>query len=167
MGASKIDTLLKSNDLVTLKKLIDQAVLLYSDAKLPSNPKEHDLIIIDNEYEVKSLFEFYDGQWNDKVDKRIAKLLENDKGTTYGNLFNYKINAKEFDPYTSDNFKHSDTSISKVVVKIIDANNSETAINQALSKLMHKEMIDAKDVINLQVTNLDSNPCKIILSYKN
>jgi len=169
-GFSKVNQLLEKNDIATLKKLINETKIVDNENLIPREVKEHALIIIDNEYEVKSLFEFHDGQWNDKVNKTISKLLENESGTTYGNLFNYKVNAKEFNPYESDNFKYSssnDTSkLTQIVVKILDANNTESAINQRLQKFLKQEGMGANAIISVQYLQMDKNPCKIILSYQ-
>ncbi|MEA2028411.1 MAG: hypothetical protein U9N49_05500 [Campylobacterota bacterium] len=170
-GFSKIDQLIKKNDIATLKTLIDATKIVDNENLIPREVKEHALIIIDNEYEVKSLFEFHDGQWNDKVNKTISKLLENEHGTTYGNLFNYKVNAKEFNPYESDNFKYSSTTnetskLTQIVVKILDANNTESAINKRLQKFLKQEGMGANAIISVQFLQMDQNPCKIILSYQ-
>lgn len=165
-GVSQIDTLLGEKNFQEIKKIIDNTQLIYDETKLPNNAKMGDFIIIENEYGVKSFFEFYDGQWNDKVDPTIAKILENDSGTTYGNLFNYKVDATEFNPYESDNFKYTQETTSRVKIKILNSLNNEFEINNILSKFLKNEHIDGNEIINIQIEDLDKKNSKIIVIYK-
>jgi len=163
---SQIDKLVKDGDIETLKKLIKKTKIIDNEIELPLRVKEHDLIIIDNEYEVKSLFEFHDGRWNDKVYKIVAKLLENDSGTTYGNLFNYKVNAKEFKPYESDDFKYGSDESKMLIVKIIKSLNNEKSINKNISEFLKENLIDASTILNIQFFDMDKIKCKIIITYR-
>lgn len=168
LGESQIDKLLQNGNLNKLKTLIDNTKIIDNENQLPSSPKENDLIIIDNEYEVKSLFEYHDNQWNDKVNKTIAKLLNNDTGTTYGNLFNYKVNSKDFNPYESDDFKYNtQEESSKVHIVFINSINKQNNINKKVTSYLQENMIGVNQIINIQITKTDKPNCQIILIYKN
>ena len=165
-ASESIDKLLEVKDYQSIKKLINSTKIVDNEMQIPENPQDWDLIILDNEYEVKQLFQFYNGEWHEKVTKELAQLLGNEQGTTYGNLFNYKVNTKEFNPYESDSFKNIEVATS-VVVKIINSSNSEVQINENLTSFLQKEVIDPNSIINIQIMNINKPNCKIVITYKN
>ncbi|KIM09419.1 MAG: hypothetical protein KU28_02055 [Sulfurovum sp. PC08-66] len=165
-GASYIDKLVENNDTIKLKELIAKTQTVEHDTDLPRNPKEHDLIIVENEYEVKTLFEFHDAQWSEKSNPHLAILLGNHQGTTYGNLFNYKVNAKEFDPYTKEDFKYTQETKSSVKLKILSSSNNEEDINEAIKTIIFQERIDVNAIISIQILQLNVTKCNIALSYR-
>jgi len=166
-GGSQIDQLLENNDTVILKKLIDTTQTIQNAQQFPRGAREGALIIIENEYGVKSFYEFHDGQWNEKEGSLIAGLLGNDSGTTYGNLFNYKVNAKEFNHYESDNFKYKSLDQkSKILLKIIPSKYSEEAINNNIAKFMENNRLKAEEIITIQLLQTDTENCHIVLSYR-
>lgn len=165
-GSSQIDKLLQSNNVNELKTIIQATKVIHSEHNLPSNPKENELIILENDYGIKSLFEYNEGQWNDKVDSTIAKLLQNDKGTTYKNLFNYKVDAAEFNPYESDNFKYNENVKQNVKIVFINSVNKSNEINKNLNSFLDENKINTNQIINIQLNNLEQQNCQIVLIYK-
>ncbi len=165
-ASSKIDLLIEKKEFEKIADLISETKIIYSDTNLPDNSNDGDLIIISNEYEIKQFFEFYNGIWNEKVTEEIAKLLGNDSGTTYGNLFNYKVNSKEFNAYETDDFKYEKSEVSSVVVKIINSKNSEYDINNNINIYLKEHTIDIDNIINIQISDTNLKNCKIIIIYE-
>ena len=167
---SRIDALVKSKDLQTLSKLIKETKIVENEMQIPDNSKNNDLIIIENEYDVKVLFEYLNGTWDEKGGKEIAEIL-NDQKSTYMHLFNYQVSDKAFDPYISDkeSVKITDEE-KKVVVKILESKFNDKAINSTIKVYSQKNLIAADDVINIQVVNIktvgNETSCNLIFSYK-
>ena len=140
-SSSKIDDLVANKNIQELAKLIKNAKVINNEINLPDYPKENDLIIIENEYDVKVLFEYVNGQWDEKSNKTIADVL-NDQKSTYMHLFNYKVNSKDFDPYVSDKDSLKVTESSKrVLSKIITSNFNDTAINSIIKTFLEKHLV--------------------------
>lgn len=167
---SKIDKLVKEKDFQTLTKLIKETKIVENEMQIPLESKDNDLIIIENEYDVKVLFEYLNGNWNEKTGTEIAAIL-NDQKSTYMHLFNYKVNDKAFDPYVSDkeSVKVTDED-KKVYVKILDSKFNDKAINSTIKVFTQKQLIPTDDIINIQIVNIHSKGeetnCQIIFTYK-
>ena len=169
---SNIDKLLQENNIEVLSKLIKETKIIEDEANLPNNPKEHDLIIIENEYDVKVLFEFLNNTWSEKSGKEIANIL-NDQKSTYMHLFNYKVSGKDFDKYVSDKDSekvYDDGTEKKLEVKILSSKFSEKAIKSTIKVYSQTQLIGANDIINIQIVNIREEAgqtnCDIIFSYK-
>lgn len=163
-GDSKIQGLVKEEKFAQIFKLIKFTPTLSNEEELPDNPKTNDLVIIENEYDVKILYEFFDGQWNEIDGKKIAQILQGDSKSTFHHLFNYKINAKEFNPYVSDNFKVS-TETQSIKVKLLKVKFDEKAINKKISDFIAKNEISGDDIINIQILKEDDT-CTVVISYR-
>lgn len=167
---SRIDTLVKQKDIKTLVKLIKETKVVENEMQIPHDSKDYDLIIIENEYDVKVLFEYLNGTWDEKSGKEIASIL-NDQKSTYMHLFNYTVSDKAFDPYVSDkdSVKISDEE-KKVIVKILESKFNDKAINSTIKVFSQKNLIAADDVINIQVVNIQTKNgetnCNLIFTYK-
>jgi len=167
---SNLDKLVKENNIQELSRLIKNTKVIEDDTQIPDNPKDNDLIIMENEYDVKILFEYLNNEWNEKSGALIADVL-NDQKSTYIHLFNYKVSNKDFNPYVSDkeSVKVSNED-KKVVVKILKSKFNDKAINSTIKVYSQKHLIGAEDVINIQVVNIKENvneiSCNLIFSYK-
>lgn len=169
-NSSNLDNLVKNNDIKTLVKLIKNTKVIDDESLLPDNPKNDDLVIMENEYDVKILFEYLNGEWNEKSGKLIADIL-NDQKSTYMHLFNYKVSNKDFNPYVSDKESLKVTEdAKKVVVKILESKFNDTAINSTIKVYSQKHLVAPDDIINVQITNIktfeDKTNCNIIFVYK-
>lgn len=169
---SKLDILVKNKNIDEITKLIKNTKIIEDDSLIPDNPKNDDLVIMENEYDVKILFEFFDGSWNEKSGKLIADIL-NDQKSTYMHLFNYKVSGKDFNKYISDKDSvkvYDDGSVKKVVVKILTSKFNDTAINSTLKVYSQTHLVEANDIINIQIVNIQKEEkqtnCNIIFSYK-
>jgi hypothetical protein len=166
-SASIVDDLLQRRDVSAIKRVIGAAQVIDDERELPDRPQEGDCIIMENDYDIKLLYEYHDGQWNEKVDPLIAKLLENDRGTTYKNLFNYKLNASAFDPYISDNFKHTSTaSQQRIGIKMLYTDCSEKDMSDRINAYLQTAHIDTNQIINIEISGAEKKQCRIIVIYK-
>lgn len=167
---SRLDALTKTKDFESLKALIKDTKIIETEAELPDNPKDNDLIIMENEYDVKILFEYLNGTWDEKGGKEIAAIL-NDQKSTYMHLFNYQVNDKAFNPYVSDkeSVKVLDEE-KRVVVKILESKFNDKAINSTIKVYSQKNLITADDIINIQIVNIQTKDsvtsCNLIFIYK-
>lgn len=168
-ATSKIDELVKAENVKELVPLIKNTKIIEDETQLPDYPKENELIIIENEYDIKILFEYVNGEWSEKGGKLVADIL-NDQKSTYMHLFNYKVSNKDFNPYVSDKdtLKTTDTD-KKISLKFIESKFNEKAINSNIKLFMQKNLLEADEIINIQIIpNLgtEQTNCKIILTYK-
>lgn len=163
---SIVDELIEKKDFQTLQKTIDNTKVLQNENQIPLDSKENDLIVIEDDYGIKILYEFYDGQWQDKSNPTIAKILKNDKGTTFKNLFNYKVDATEFNPYESDTFKYEEEKKTTIAVKFINSLNKEDNINKNIANFLEEKQIASLQVINIQLLNTDRSDCTIVVIYR-
>lgn len=168
-GDSKIKELVDKEEFTQISQLLNSASTIADEANLPDNPKTNELIVVENEYDVKILYEFFDDQWNEIGSKEVAKLLQGDTKSTFHHMFNYKVDAKEFNPYVSDEFKvttanQEDRSIK---VKLLSVDFDEKTINESVSKYMAENEIPSDDIINIQILNIQENKnCTLIISHK-
>lgn len=164
-SSSKIDELVETNKIKELVTLIKETKIIGSETDLPDNPKNNELIIIENEYDIKVLFEYVDDTWSEKSGKLIAEIM-NDQKSTYMHLFNYKVSNKDFNPYTSDkeSLKTTETD-RKIEIKFLDSKFNEQAISSTVKVFTQKNLIAPDDIISIQIIP-EQTSCKIILSYK-
>ena len=168
-GDSKIKEFLEKNEVNQISQLIKSASSITDEADLPDNPKTNELVIVENEYDVKILFEFFDEQWNEISDAKIAEILQGDTKSTFHHMFNYKVDAKEFNPYVSDEFKEEtpSTNIQSLKVKLLRVDFDEKSINKSISEYTTENEILANDIINIQILNTKNDSvCNIVISYK-
>lgn len=155
---SLVDSLLEQKDLKQLNNYIQKAILIENDSQLPDNPKENQLLIVDNEYDVKILYEYYEGEWNEKTGPQIAQLLNGGNKTSFHHLFNFKLEKEDFNAYTSDE--------KLIHIEILKSSYQQDHLNQTIQGFMKQKNLKADDIITMQIQNISQKSCDIIIGYK-
>ena len=155
---SLVDSLHEKKDFKKLIEHINKATVIEDDNHLPDNPKENQLLIIDNEYDVKILYEYNDDEWNEKGSKEIAQILNGGNKTSFHHLFNFQLDKMDFNAYTSDE--------ALIQIEILKSSYKQDAINRTVQTFIKDKSLESDAIINLQIQNIHKESCDIIISYK-
>lgn len=157
-ASSLIDALLEKQDYKTLGNYIQKATVINHESELPDNASNNDLVIIDNEYDVKIMYEYNDGEWTEKGGEQIAQILNGGEKTTYHHLFNFKLEKEDFNEYTSDK--------SHFHLEILKSSYKQDELNRTIKEFITAKGLKTSDIINIQIQNITQKDCDIIISYK-
>lgn len=155
---SLVDALLEKQDYKTLGNYIQKATVIDHESELPNNPSNNDLVIIDNEYDVKIMYEYNDGEWNEKGGEHIAQILNGGEKTTFHHLFNFKLEKEDFNEYTSDK--------TNIHIEILKSSYKQDELNRTIKEFITAKGLNSSDIINIQIQNITPTMCDIIISYK-
>lgn len=147
---------MKKEDYKTLSNYISKALVIHHESELPDESNNNDLVIISNEYDVKVMYEYLDGEWLEKGGEQIAQILNGGEKTTFHHLFNFKLDTEEFNNSTSDT--------GLVQVEILKAPYKQSDLNSAIQEFVEKRGV--KNVINIQLQNCAQKNCDIVIFYK-
>lgn len=153
---SLVDALVQKEDYKTLSNYISKALVINHESELPNEAKNNDLVIIDNEYDVKIMYEYLDGEWLEKGGERIAQILNGGEKTTYHHLFNFKLDSEEFNSNTKDD--------GLVQVEILKSPYKQANLNSTIQEFINKRGIN--HVINIQLQNCTQKYCDVVIFYK-
>ena len=162
---SQIDNLITKSDNKALVVLLKKVKVIYDESELPDNSKEFDLIIVEDDYGVQSLYELTKGIWNDRSDKIVNQILNKGQGASFSFVssskgsYDYLETETKFSEYTSDK--------THLFVEIIASAFKQDEIKNEINKFLQAKNISVSKVINVQIEidPIDKKLCNIIIIY--
>ena len=97
LNAVSLDELIKNKDTKAIENILKSIKVVYDENHFPKNPKNNDLAIIEDDYNVQLVFEYINGIWNERTDKVLAHILNSKEKLGFGHLFGFKSNDNQFE----------------------------------------------------------------------
>jgi NAD(P)H-flavin reductase len=153
-----LDEIIEQGNISNLTKYIKNVTVYYDANKFPDNPKNNDLAILEDEYNVQIVYEYKDDNWNERTDKILAKILNENGGISFSFLLPTRAEPSDFKAYITDT--------KRVVVDILISKSNKINLTNNINEFMMNKKIKQKDIINIQIEKVDEKTSRIIIIYK-
>ena len=159
LNAVSLDELIKDKDVKAIKNFLKSIKVVYDENDFPNNPKNYDLAIIEDDYNVQLVYEYINGVWNERTDKVLAHILNSKEKLGFSHLFGFKSDNNQFETESLDK--------TKIFVEILISKANKIALSKSINNFILLNKIKQKNIINIQIQILNSINSKIIIIYKN
>lgn len=153
-----LDKMIAKKDAEAITKILKSITVVYNENEFPDNPKNNDLAIIEDDYNVQLVFEYIDGIWNERTDKILTHILNSNEKLGFSHLFGFELDQREFQQYTTDK--------QNIFVEIIISKFNQENLSKKINDFIVNRKIKHKDIINIQINKVDKKSSKIIIIYK-
>ena len=156
--AVTLDEMIAKKDGEAITKALKSIKVVYDANDFPDDPKNNDLAIIEDDYNVQLVFEFTDGVWNERTDQILAYILNSKENLGFSHLFGFQLDERDFEQYTSDT--------KNIFVEILISKFNQENLSKSINNFILKKNIKYKDIINIQINKIDDKTSQIIIIYK-
>lgn len=153
-----LDEMIASKDIDLISDTLKKIKVVYSENDFPNNPKNNDLAIIEDDYNVQIVFEYKDGVWNERTDEVLAHILNSNEKLGFSHLFGFKLDNREFQQYNSDK--------QNIFVEILKSKSTQKDLTNNINYFLTSKKIKSTNIINIEINIIDDKNSKIIIIYK-